>query len=421
MFLLFLLSSLAWSADLDFKSTLATALENSPGLQSLKRDVEIRSLENKNARAARYPSLDFTSTQGLTEVTNRTSSYFSTMSLVATETLYDNGITSAKIDSTQIALELAEAKYADERDRLTLTVADEFFRYSLAQTLLDVQKTQLSLVNRNFESISAQYRSGIKTRKDFLKIHGEVRRTEIDLESSKTVLEKSKLELLRIMGLDPLKSDTQFSPYKVEPKEITQPPNAFSKTVEHPALRILELQRRSAQIDRELMRRLTWPEVTLSAGADVTASDYLGTGNSFPGTRTSGWNALLGVKMNLWDWGIRSRNLEVASHKQMQVELDIQSRRSVFWTEASRVFQDYLLSHRNFKLSQELLDLETKSYTLVDTDFRNGRVTFWDVTYGLRDLLDAKVKLYTNYFNVKMNFLKYLYHEGRLNEEIRRL
>ena len=417
MFLAFLLSTLAWSAELDLKGTLAHAIENSPGLQSSKRDVEIRSLELKNARANLYPSFDFSSRHGMTESATRSSPYVSTMSLTATETLYDNGITLSKIDSAQIELDLARAKFNDERDRLALQVAEEFFRYSLSTALLGVQTAQLGLVKKQYEGISAQYRSGIKTRKDYLKMHSEVRRTEIDLETAKGNLDKSRLELLRLIGVNPQNSDLTFQALKVQPKEIRKPPEAPPQGSGHALFKTFELQSRLAQIDRELVRRLVWPEVTLTAGADLTASDYLGTGNAFPGQKTSGWNALLGLKFNLWDWGIRRRNLEVASHKQSQVELDLQAKRLQFSADGLKAYQDFSLGYRNFLLSQELLDLESKSYALVEADYRGGKVSFWDLTYGLRDLLEAKVKMYTNYFNVKLNQLKYLYHEGRLNDE----
>lgn len=79
---------------------------------------------------------------------------------------------------------------------------------------------------------------------------------------------------------------------------------------------------------------------------------------------------------------------------------------------------DLQQSSKNFTLARELLDLETATYKSLDSEYRNGRVSYLDIIFALRDLLRAKVQMSTSYYDLRRQLLKYRYHEGKLYESI---
>ena len=124
------------------------------------------------------------------------------------------------------------------------------------------------------------------------------------------------------------------------------------------------------------------------------------------------------VQYNFWDWGTRSRSVQVSEYNRdiqqnglHQGLLDIGAQITNLMVDLSRI-------KRNYKLSRELLDLEQESNHNVESQYREGKVTYLDLITSLNSLLDAKVQYYTAHFDALQGIAKHQYFEGKIYEAL---
>lgn len=411
---------------LNLAQTVEKAVELAPSLDGFRKDAEVRKLERKSALAGFFPQLDFNAIWGTGETKPDLltvapeydpSTGFSRDTnqayLQLTETLWDNGSTYLKYKAAKIQQELADLTFANERDKLTLSIVSEYLRYSLAVGLLEIQENQYNLLNKQYQTMSGQYRQGVKTRRDYLRFKSEVRRSELEVMNAKLTLEKSKIELRKLAGFGP---ETDFIPVgvdlKLDPQIAAQAPDV-SKNVLY---RMQQLRLDQTETDVALARRAWGPELNLNANAAYGANDYIGTGRPLHDVDYTTWSAQVVLKFNLIDWGTRSRGVAIASLKRDQQNSANLSELQSFTAESAALGEELKKSRQSFLLSKELLELENSSYGFLDGEYRNGRVSYVDLILSLQNFLNAKTGLQSSYFDWLTQIYKYKFYEGSIYE-----
>lgn len=410
------------SQTLNFKQTIEYAVENSPSLKVFKLELSARELEYKNARAVFFPMLDLSTSAGLRETNPATnpSNKVSTLDLNLTETLYDNGVSFTRYNTSQLQRDIAKLSFENERDQLALSVGQEFLRYSLNANLVEVQEQQFDIINKQYSTVSGLYRQGIRTRKDYLRFKTELRRAEIDFLQAKNSLSRSRVELNRLLGVEIREtvSNFAFTALPLQFDVVEKLPLRAPSIDYHFRYRIANLQRQVYLNEVKLLRREYWPQLSLTAGASYSTGDYLGTATAINNNEYSAWYALGTLKFNIWDWGIRARNISIAQARTNERDSELSASLNTFSSDNAKLMLDLNERAKSYSLSRELLDLETSSYSLLSRDYREGKVSYLDLIVAVRDLLNAKVQLYSSYFGLRDQLLRYNYHEGRLFESV---
>lgn len=407
---------------LTFKQAIERAVEKSPSLRVTRLELEAKELEFKNAFSVFLPQLDLSTSAGLRETNPATASTnrVSTLQLDLQETLYDNGISLTRYESARIARDIAKISYENERDRLALSVGQEFLSYSQSKVLVDVQTQQLDIINKQYTTVSSQYRQGIRTRRDYLRFRSEQRRAEIDVQQAQNVAQRSRVELNRLLGVEIREDEPSlnFAPLEIQYNVVENLPTRAPNINDHFQYRIAKLQREIVKNDVRLVTRQLWPQLNLTAGATYTTGDYLGTATAINNNEFTSWYALGTLNFNIWDWGIRRRNISIAKARANQQNSQLDASLNTFSAENSRLMLDLNERAKSYSLARELLDLENSSYGLLSRDYRDGKVAYVELIVALRDLLNAKRQLYSAYFGLREQLLRYNYHEGRLFESV---
>ncbi len=404
----------------DLKTSILFAVENSPSFDSLKRQLNISDLEEKSAAARMLPSLDLKATHGILDASPRTtvSPWDSELTLGLTESLYDNGVTRTNHRIATLTKNQAEFNFQDQKNKISLDIASQFLIYSLNIKLLDIQEKQFKLVSKQYDLISKDYYQGIKTKKDFLRFKTQVSRNEIDLVNAKNAVEKSKQELQRLIGVDlESNSEIDFVPVSLE--------NVRNETLNEPINLEKHLQYRAAQIQKEVNRlnsdligRKSLPEWFLSTGVSYGSSNYIGTGQTFSDNAQVGWNALLTVKYNFFDLGIRSRDREVAAQKKNIQNNELESNLLTLKSSVNQLQINLKQIQKNFGLAKELLSLEKSNIDFIEREYQNGKVQYLDLITGLNNLSDAQTKFYSAVSDLQKVKYTLLYHQGKLYEDL---
>lgn len=417
-----LADEIANTQSFDLKRTVSFAIENSPSFDSLRKQLDISILEEDTAKARVLPSLDLSATHGILDSTPRQtiSKWNSGFDLSLTESLYDNGIALTKSKIASLNKRQAEYNYENQKNKLSLEVVSQFLTYSFNVKLLEIQEKQYKLISKQYGIISKDYYQGIKTKRDFLRFKTQISRGEIDLLNAKSAVEKSKQDLQRVMGIN-LKSDMQinFIPiaFNDDRLEITNSDSDLN-IEDHFQYRAAQLQKDVNKLNADLIGRKNLPEWFVSTGASYTSSNYLGTGQSFSDNAVTSWNALLTVKYNFFDWGIRSRDKEVALQKSLIQANDLDLSLLALKASLKQLQISLRQAQKTFTLSKELLSLEKSNIYFIEREYRNGKAQYLDLITGLSSLSDAEIKFYSAISDLQITRYTLLYHQGKLYEEI---
>lgn len=403
----------------DLKKTIEFAINNSPAFDTLKRDLNIAELEKKSASARFFPSLDLSATHGLQDSSPKTTGpWGSELRLDMVENLYDNGVTQTNYEIANFRRKQAELVFQERSNKISLDIVTQYLIYSLNVKLLEIQDKQVKLVNKQYSLISKDYHQGMKTKNDFLRFKAQVSRYEIDLVNSKNMVEKSKQELQRLIGVD-LHSQIimDFTPLALGSSDQIFSENEI-RIEDHLKYKVAEVQKEINKLDYDLVRRKNLPEWFVSGGARYGSSDYLGSGKSFGQNDQLSWNALLTVKYNFLDWGIRSNDRQIAAEKVIVLENATKSDLLTLNSDINQFKMNIAQVKRNYALAKELFSLEKDNSYFVEREYRNGKIQYLDLITGLNNLTDAQVKFYSAASDLQLLVFTSLYHQGKLYEEL---
>jgi outer membrane protein TolC len=400
----------------DLRKAILFALENAPEFDSFRRELSITALEEKSAYSRFFPALDFTMIHGLKDTSPRSQkgSWYSSIDLGLSEKIYDNGVTAKKYEIAKIKNQQAQIALDNQKNKLSLTISTQYLKYSKYVKLYEIQMAQLDLIKKQFELISSDFHQGIKKRDDFLRFKTQVSRGEIELVNSKNLVKNTIEELKKIMGVkDNL--DIHLIPInfnKITPKYID--PKIEINVEDHLEFKESKLKKKINNLESDLVKRQHRPEIALTTGVNYQNSEYMDKLSSFPHNDSVGWNALVTIKYNLWDWGIKERDREVAVQKNIIQDNEQNSKMLNLQSLINALMIQLEQYRHNYNLTKELLTLEKTNIDFIKREYRNGKVSYLDLVTGLNNLADAQIKYFTAISDLENAEYSYKYHQGTL-------
>ena len=412
----FLISTSAWGSVWGREQLVKKALAESPNILKAKDTFLVAQLEEKNASLYWLPTLDLLAVHGRQEARPTPTLYpwRSETSLLLNESLYDNGESYKKSQIQNLRKEIASLRYRDLTGRLIVDVNSFYFDYCLAEKRRDITNKYSKELERQLDWVTAQFRNGLKTRKDFIRFKAQSQRSELDLIKSERDVEKAKSALLEKVGFLQQENTSvecvlKYSTKLEELQENRQNPLLASEQV-------LEKQKIISDYQVALISRKIWPEVFLTAAANYGSQNYIETGSSFKDQEATSWSALLTLKWNLWDWGLRRNRLEIQESSERIVQHDLESESLA----ARKEWQDFISTKaaflKSYKLAKELEKIEKDNFTSIEQDYRMGRVNYLDLTTVLSNYLESQVQALEYDMELQKNMIKTQYYLGRLNE-----
>lgn len=409
-----------FAAPLSLRDVALYSLRHSPALNSAQRQTLIAEMESKNSTAAFLPTLDFTSTHGLQRTYPRTSStepWVSSFSFTLAETLYDNGESITRYKIANIQEEISRQQLARERDKLLLDVASAYFQHSLAKKNLEIQREQHDVLKRQVQLVKSSYEQGVKTRKDFLRFQTQLNRSDIDLLNSQNNVIRTELALKRILGV-PLESAENFE-FALDESRPEESKRTEWSIANHRDTQIARMQRQVSDLNTQIVYRKLWPELGLAASATYGSSDYLGPARApiYANDKTS-WSAYFTIKYNLFDFGVRRRNAEIAAERAAVEANESDAQILALREELDKLGLQLSQLRDSFRLSDELLRLERNNLALITSEYRQGKVQYLDYINSLQNFANAKSTYYSSLFDLRKALLAQQYHLGTLYDAI---
>ena len=404
---------------------LAEMTENrSLNVRKAKDDLRVAELQMLNARVAFLPTLDLDLTHGYQDqhptTKNPWSPFTSTMNLVANENLYDNGQSFTQLRLATANYNQLRLEYEFQRDQQLLVLSQAYYDWSNSIQQREIDENKRDLLRRQYNVLDSQFRKGLKTRRDVLRIETEMRRQEMAILTRDNEIDLNYQHLAASIGISRADLDREEIEEE-EPKPYAGVPEnpPLLKASEHRRARIQAFVQEQSRLQVRLTERNYLPQVFLSGQAGYHLGGYWGTNTDLYKDTTFDWAALVTFRYNLWDFGQRQRNVEVtriqADHTAAlngQVLLDLDSDLRDVWNKLREYAADV-------RMTRELLALEQQSYSLLESDYRGGRANYLDLIVSLNSFMDARSRYANAYFGLKKQERAYDFHKGVLHRQIR--
>jgi outer membrane protein TolC len=71
---------------------------------------------------------------------------------------------------------------------------------------------------------------------------------------------------------------------------------------------------------------------------------------------------------------------------------------------------------KSFQTDQELLSLEEETFESLERQYREGKVSYLDLTEARNSFLDARTRFFTSYFETLRSLAQYRYLEGKISD-----
>lgn len=400
------------------------AEQYSPNIQKARNDLEIAEMQMKNAKYSMFPQLNLETKQGLLglDPDTRTTPWTSELTLSLRQVFWDednnSNLSRYKREKNKYERIKLESEY--RRDEQLLKVANAYLDWSSSLELREIDENKRDLLRRQFNVLEAQYKQGLKTKRDVLRIETEIKRLEIDILRRDNEVDLNFQKLASAVGMSKKDLDAQdIEGEEARPFGVLKGDAPELRTSDHRKARIFKLKEEEARYDTQIAERKFWPRLSIENEVKYYNHDYVDTGTEWGQTATLSWQTLLVLRYTFFDFGIRKRDWEIARVNEKNVRADDDQQLLDLSVELRDTYLKLREYRENVRATRELLVLEQQSYSILEAEYRNGRAAYLDLITNLNSLIDARSKFMTSYFGFKKQQMLYSFHTGQLYEDLR--
>ena len=405
----------------NLNSAVRYALKHSPSLDAERRSLAISKLNLKNSLATFAPNADVTSTHSMSKQEGSVSEKSSSLGFSLTQNLYNNGQDIANYKINKLQYQIQKTTYELNRDQLIKTVATNFLDLSLQRKLYDIQKANLVTIDKEYKSALKKYRAGLKTQKDVVRFRNRIQRLDISLLQAKNNIAQAKKQLLTSMGYDLINRPATHIKIKTTnlPEiNISSVPTIEPILKEQPQYKTFLLQKGVDSLNVYLAKRKNWPEVTLAVNASYGNAGEKGFLGAIENRKT--WDAIasLELRYNIFDAGTSSRNVNIAEEEQQQSKNNLFNQLLSIKQTLDNLMFNLQQNKLSYQLSNKLKDSELKNYQTMRKMYRNGKISYLDLSTSIDDLYSAQTEYVTDRYTLEKNLYSYYQYKGIINEKI---
>jgi outer membrane protein TolC len=321
-----------------------------------------------------------------------------------------NGYNSLKWDKKiePLRYEVAKKNYVMTLERVSANVISLFFSLALAQTNLDMAKTNYQSADTLFAFAIGRYRIGRITESEMLQLEVKRLNEETNLLNAQVALEDNMQSFRIYLGIKdtvPIAvnagtaiPDVRIDPYKALNLAIENNPT------------ILDMKR------RELESASNVAYYKANAGIQVDLYATLGLSKTSPELKTAYKDpinqqyAQVGIRVPILDWGRSKGRLKVAESSQRLTEVQLEQERIAFEQDVLRLVRQFNLQTNQIRVAEKTDYTANKRNDVAQRLYVLGRSTILDLNSAITEKDAAK----RNYINTLYNFWSYYYNIRRL-------
>ncbi|TLU54288.1 MAG: TolC family protein [Chlorobium sp.] len=304
-------------------------------------------------------------------------------------------------------------------------VTQYYYQVLMNRELLDIAKENLLSIKNQLTLTDRQFQIGLKSRTDLFQQQAAAAESSMTVIQAETRMQRSTLELLRRLQIDPRTRITLDS----NPKELNR---ALSSKPDIDALVTIALERRSDLKSKELETRAAkwqitqsrsawYPHLALNANASTAGTDYLRQSYSgstidysYPSVsdqlrNSIGYSVGLNLSWSIFDGFQTSYNVQSAKVNHLNQKFDYDDLKNNIALDLQQAANDYASALMQIETSKVSLTASSSAFEDIKRKYELGATGFVELSTARASLFNARSNLSQATYNLALqkNVLDY--------------
>ena len=377
------------------------ALENNIQLRQSRNDYLSGIEDTGEAKAALFPSLTASVTQGFTNypssnATDR-NSYTGTYGLNAGMMLYEGGKLRTAVKRQQVQNRIDALSVEESANDIRIAIVQAYMQCLYAAEAVTVNRSTADASKARRDRAEAMWQAGSISKVDFAQLESQYASDEYQVVVASASLDNYKLQLKQLLELDITEEMNLAAPAIQESEVLSALPakaEIYATALDAmPEIKRGELAVESAELGIRQARAGFFPSVSLSAG--------IGTGHMSGGSFESGsqvWNRFnenVGLSVSIPIFSNR-KNRTAVNKARIAVSNSLLERQSLekeLLREVESAYLDAVSAQSQYTAAREKQRYAQQSYDLTDEQFRVGMKNTVELITAQNELTAARQEL----------------------------
>lgn len=376
-----------WTLD----DCLKYALEKNIQLRQNILSMKTSEVEVKNAKAALFPSLSFTTGHNLinrpyqqnsntvsgTEIisSSNTNTYNGNYSLNAQWTLWNGGKRLNNIKQQKINLDIAKLSISETQNMLQEEITKLFVQILYANESVAINKGTLEVSEATYARGKELFAEGSLSKADLAQLEAQISNDKYQVVAAENTLKNYKLQLKQLLELDDTE-EIQLDLPTIDEAQVTRLLPAQEEVYQtalhiRPEIQSSKFNIENAKLSIASAKSGYMPTLSLSASTSSTTNSA--STSNWAQQMKYGWNNMIGLSLSipLFDNRQNKSNVQKAriQHNSSQLDLidkqkELYSTIQSLWLDAQNAQQQYAAALDKLKSSQTSFDMVNEQFTL---------------------------------------------------------
>lgn len=395
-FLLLPFSSYSQEKTWTLQDCLDYAMENNISLQR-SRNAYLSGLEDtEQARAALFPSLSASSSQGVSAApSSQSTGYNGSYGLNADMTLYSGGKLRRAVKAQEVQNQRDSLSWEENALDIRIAIVQAYMQCLYASESVTVSESTVEASRAQRDRAEQMWKAGSVSKVDFAQLESQLYSDEYQATAARTNLDNTLLTLKQLLELG-IDEEIVLSGADATEEEVLRllpgKEEVYERALAYlPEIASSQLAVTSASIAEEQAKAGYLPTLGLSAG--VGTSSRSGTGNAFTRQITDGLNTSVGLTLSIPILNGR-RNKTAVNKARIALadsKLDALSAEKSVLREVESTYLDAVSSQAQYVAATQKEKYALQSYELTDEQFRVGMKNTVELITAKNELLSARL------------------------------
>lgn len=414
LFTALLTSALSLSAQEDKQWTLEDcinyALEKNIQLQQNKISLQESEEDVKEAKAALFPSLSFStghnvvnrpyqensSTVSGTEIISSDSktTYSGNYGLNAQWMLWNGNQRLNNIKQQKTNREIAQLTVAETENMLKEQIAQLFIQILYADESIAINKGTVEVSRATYERAQELFKEGSISKADLAQLEAQLSNDEYQLVTSESTLRNYKLQLKQLLELDNTKEMSLVLPHISDEHVMELLPSQTdvyqTALATRPEIKSSKLDIDNAKLAISSAKAGYMPTISLSASTSSTTDSS--SSNNWTQQMKYGWNNMIGLSLSLpiFDQRQTKTSIRKARLQYDTTQLNLINAQKELYSTIESLYLDALNAQQQYVAAETKLKSSQTSFDMVSEQFNLGMKNTVELLTEKNNLLSAQ-------------------------------
>lgn len=414
LFTALLTSALSLSAQEDKQWTLEDcinyALEKNIQLQQNKISLQESEEDVKEAKAALFPSLSFStghnvvnrpyqensSTVSGTEIISSDSktTYSGNYGLNAQWTLWNGNQRLNNIKQQKTNRKIAQLTVAETENMLKEQIAQLFIQILYADESIAINKGTVEVSRATYERAQELFKEGSISKADLAQLEAQLSNDEYQLVTSESTLRNYKLQLKQLLELDNTKEMSLVLPHISDEHVMELLPSQTdvyqTALATRPEIKSSKLDIDNAKLAISSAKAGYMPTISLSASTSSTTNSS--SSNNWTQQMKYGWNNMIGLSLSLpiFDQRQTKTSIRKARLQYDTTQLNLINAQKELYSTIESLYLDALNAQQQYVAAETKLKSSQTSFDMVSEQFNLGMKNTVELLTEKNNLLSAQ-------------------------------